>query len=203
MDNTTKLLGGWGYIAVLVFGICTSFLGPVGFILWLAGLVILMVAYFRAANEYNRPAIRNDAMIGLILTVVAGLVFMFFIGASIFGLFLHAGTAFSLAAFGGRLIAGLIIMWLLGIVGAWFWFRASAALTEASGQGLFKTGGLLIFIGAIIIIIPILGWLVLFVGQILQTVGFFTTPDRVQVQQVGVAPIMSTAPPPPASPPTV
>jgi uncharacterized membrane protein len=198
MDKTTKLLGGWGYIAFIVLGIFGGFLGPVAF-LSIVGAIIVVIAYVRAAGEYNRPEIRTNAIISLVLGIAAIVVFIVFIGASVVGLIFHHTTG-GLAGFTGGMIAGGIITWILWILSTWFWYRASAALGEASGQSLFKTGGLLIFIGAITIIVFGLGGIVCLIGEILLTVGFFSTPDKVQAQQAGVAPSAFPPSPPPASP---
>ncbi|HEX5314711.1 MAG TPA: DUF996 domain-containing protein [Gammaproteobacteria bacterium] len=182
MDKTTKLLGGWGYIGVIVFGLFGGFLGPVA-ILSLVGAIIVVISYVRAAGEYNRPEIRTNAIVALIIAIVSVIVFIFMVGASIFSLLFHAGEA-SIAAFGGSLIAGVLITWLLAIVASWFWFRASASLGAASGQNLFKVGGLLIFIGAITIVVFGIGGIVSLIGEILITVAFFATPEKSGAQVV-------------------
>ena len=180
MEKTTKLLGGWGYIAAIVFGFIGGFLGPFGGLLALAGTIVVLVAYFRAAGEYGKPEIRTNAIISIVLGIAGVVVFIFFVGASIFTLLLHRGSDAG-AGFTGGLIAGAIITWILWIVATWFWYKASAALGEASGQNLFKIGGLLIFIGSITIIVFGLGGLVMLIGEILQTVGFFSTPEKSEV----------------------
>ncbi|MGH8363196.1 MAG: DUF996 domain-containing protein, partial [Gammaproteobacteria bacterium] len=68
---------------------------------------------------------------------------------------------------------------VLCMVGAWFWYQASIPLAEGAGVSLYKTGGLLIFIGAITLVVFGLGFIVILIGEIMQTVAFFTTSEKV------------------------
>ena len=82
------------------------------------------------------------------------------------------------AAFGvGTILTGLIA-WVLTIIGSWYWYKASQALTDATGVGTYKTGGLLIFIGSIAIIVFGIGGLVIWIGEIVQAVAFFSTQEE-------------------------
>lgn len=177
MDRNTKLLGGWGYVGAIVFGILGGFMGPVGGILALAGAIVVLVAYFRAANEFNRPEIRSNAVIALVLAIAAAVIFAVLVGASVAALLLHRGED-GAAGLTGGMIAGGLIAWVLGIAASWFWYKASTSLADASGQNLFKTGGLLMFIGSITVIVFGIGGIVSLVGEIMQTIGFFGTDEK-------------------------
>ncbi len=176
MDKTTKLLGGWGYVAAIAFGIFSIFLGPLGTMLSLAGVVLVVVAFFRAASQYDLPDMRTHVIIAVVFGAIAVVIFLIMVGVSLAALFVHQ-EGMGLAAFGGGMIAGGLITWILWIVSSWFWYKASASLGDASDQGLFKTGGLLMFIGAITLVVFGLGAIVSLVGKILQVVAFFTTPE--------------------------
>lgn len=189
MQKTTKLLGGWGYIVAIVFGIIGGFL-PFGGIVGLVGAILVFIAFVLAAGELGKPDIRTNAIIALVLDIAAGIVFFIFIGASVLTLVFHHGSAGALAGFTGGMIAGGIIMWILWIFASWFWYRASASLGDASDQSLFKTGGLLIFIGAITVVVIGLGFIVILIGEIMQTIAFFSVPDK-------QAPAATPASPPP------
>ena len=176
MDKSTKLLGGWGYI-ILIVG---SFLGPFTFIFHfvaLAGIICVLIAFFRASKELNQPKIQANIIIAVVLYVVASLLFIFLVGATILAL-VH-GSGAGMAAFGGGALLSGLIAWVLWVVGAWFWYQASIPLADGTGVSLYKTGGLLIFIGAITAIIFGLGFIVMLIGEIMQTVAFFTTADKV------------------------
>ncbi|HYW75690.1 MAG TPA: DUF996 domain-containing protein [Gammaproteobacteria bacterium] len=183
MEKTTKLLGGWGYIALIVGGFLGFMLGPFSGFVTLAGMVCVLIAFFRAGNELNLPSVKRDIVIAIVLNIVAYVLFVFIVGAAVAALVLHmrhtgdmdTGAA---AAFGaGTILAGLI-GWVLTIIGSWYWYKASQALTDGTGVDTYKTGGLLIFIGSITIIVFGLGALVIWVGEIIQAVAFFSTQEE-------------------------
>lgn len=82
-----------------------------------------------------------------------------------------------MGALGVGAIVGGIIGWILSIVAMWFWYKASRALTEETNVGLFKVGGLLLFIGAILLIV-LIGGIIMLVGEILQAVAFFSVSEK-------------------------
>lgn len=183
MEKTTKLLGGWGYVALIVGGFLGLFLGPFSGIVTLGGLVCVLIAFFRAGTELNLPSIKRDILIAIVLNVIAYVLFIFIVGAAVMALVLHSRHSGDLdtgaaAAFGaGTILAGLI-GWVLTIVGSWYWYKASQSLTDGTGVGTYKTGGLLIFIGSIAIIVFGLGALVIWIGEIIQAVAFFSTQEE-------------------------
>lgn len=176
MEKATKLLGGWGYIGLMV----GSFLGPLTLIFHLvalAGIICVLIAFYRAGSELNQPKIRSNITVAVVLYVVATLLFIFLVGSAVLAAL--QGTSAGLAAFaGGALLSGLIA-WVVWMVAAWFWYQASIPLAAGTGVDLYKTGGLLIFIGAITTIIFGLGFIVMLIGEIMQTVAFFTTAEKI------------------------
>ncbi|MGH8127464.1 MAG: DUF996 domain-containing protein [Gammaproteobacteria bacterium] len=185
MEKTTKLLGGWGYLGVVAGGFLGFLVGPFSGIITLAGMVCVLIAFYRAGNELNQPEIKRDITIAIVLNIVAYILLFFVVGAAVAAVLLHGnhadvGRNAMAAAFGaGTIIVGLIC-WALIIIGSWYWYKASQALTDATGVGTYKTGGLLIFIGSITIIVFGIGFLVTWIGEIIQTVAFFSTPDRIE-----------------------
>ncbi len=184
MEKTTKLLGGWGYIVLVVGGFLGFFLGPFSGILTLAGMVCVLIAFYRASNELNLPSIKRDITIALVLNIIAYVLFFFIVGAAVAAYFMHGrhmggnADADAAMALGGSTIAAAFIAWVLIIIGSWFWYKASQALTDGTGVGTYKTGGLLIFIGSITVIVFGIGFLITWIGEIIQTVAFFSTPEE-------------------------
>ena len=183
MEKTTKLLGGWGYVALIVGGFLGFFLGPFSGIITLAGLVCVLIAFFRAGNELNLPSVKRDILIAIVLNIIAYVLFIFIVGAAVLALVMHSRHSGEMdtgaaAAFGAGTILTGLIGWVLTIVGSWYWYKASQSLTEGTGVGTYKTGGLLIFIGSIAIIVFGLGALVIWIGEIIQAVAFFSTQEE-------------------------
>lgn len=185
MEKTTKSLGGWGYLAVVAGGFLGFLLGPFSGIITLAGMVCVLIAFYRVGDELNLPDIKRDITIAIVLNIVAYILLFFVVGAAVAAFVLHdthsdVGRNTLAAAFGaGTIIIGLIC-WALTIFGSWYWYKASKALTDGTGVSTYKTGGLLIFIGAITIIVFGIGFLVTWVGEIIQTVAFFSTPEKIE-----------------------
>lgn len=181
MEKTTKLLGGWGYVGVVAGGVLSFVGGPLG-IISLAGMICVLIAFFRAGNELNLPEVKRDIIIAIVLNIVAYALVFFVVGSAIAAVALHrhdtsVGANALSAAFGAGTIVTGLICWALVIIGSWYWYRASRALTDGTGVGTYKTGGLLIFIGSITIIVFGIGFLVTWIGEIIQTVAFFSTPE--------------------------
>lgn len=176
MEKTTKLLGGWGYI-LLIAGSVLGSLTFVFHLVGLAGCICLLIAFYRASKEISQPKVWRNILVAIVLYIVASLLVIFVVGSALMAAF-HGGAA-GTSAFTSGAIGGGLIAWVLWMIGAWFWYQASIPLSESTGVGLYKTGGLLIFIGAITVIVFGLGAIVMLIGEIMQTVAFFTTSEKV------------------------
>jgi uncharacterized membrane protein len=174
VSNTTKLLGAWGGLASLL--LFPGFLIPGALLLALAGTICLIVAYYRSAGELQRPAIGSSMTVSLVLLVIGVVAFKMLIGATVFSLI--KGATVSSLAWGVSTIFGGLISWILFIVASWFWYKAAAELAAGSGINLFKTAGLIYFVGAITIVVFGLGLLLMLVGSIMQIVAFFSIPEQ-------------------------
>src|SRR5437867_5846731 len=74
------------------------------------------------------------------------------------------------------LIVGLAIVWILGIIGSYFLWQSFKIVTTKLNVGLFGTAGILYFIGSLLTIIFV-GFILIFIAQILMIVAFFSIPD--------------------------
>jgi len=67
------------------------------------------------------------------------------------------------------------------IVVSFYYVKKSFDLIgESLSNQNFKIAGLLLFIGAILLIVFGIGALVMFVGEIFEIIGFFTLPDEIE-----------------------
>ena len=69
-------------------------------------------------------------------------------------------------------IAGLAVMWIVFIVAAYFQRKSYSVIARRLNVGMFGTAALIFLIGAALVIV-IIGFLLLFVAQILFVVAFF------------------------------
>ncbi len=186
MDNTTKMFGGIGYIVLIVFGFLGGIMAPLN-IITLAAAICVLIAFIRASHELGRPEIKSRAITALVLYIIAAVLLIFLVGAGVVAYFLHRGSVGAAVGLGAGVVVGGIIGWILSIVAAWFWYKASIPLTETTGIGLYRTGGLLIFIGAILLVVFGLGTILILIGDILQCIAFFTTPEKIEAPPAAAA----------------
>lgn len=87
------------------------------------------------------------------------------------------------------ILAVLVIMWVFAIIATFFARRSLKTVSDKSTVGLFGTAGLLMLIGAVLIIAFGFGLLFIWIGVLLLAIGFF--------QLRPLEPVVTQAPPPP------
>jgi len=177
--STQKILGGIGSILILLVfmpGTVATLLGIVGIVLWL-------VSMYQLSNILRKPSIFQKVLIGFILNI-AGIVIAFAFGlmAGILSLATMRGEAGAILGLGSGVVIAAIVAYAIIVVSFYLYKQAYEILASATTQNLFKIAGLLMFIGAIAIILFGLGGLLIIVGYIVLAVAFFTAPNEVEVQ---------------------
>ncbi len=154
----------------------------IGTLAGLAGMILLLISHYNFSKAFEKPPIFNRALLGTIVTVGGNLIGFIILGISIgLAVFSLEGAAepagyqeaMSLIFGSGFAIFGLIIVLAGLIIGAYFYFQSLKDLAEKTGVNLFRTAGLLYFIGAITSII-LIGLLVAFVGWIIHIIAYFS-----------------------------
>jgi hypothetical protein len=97
-------------------------------------------------------------------------------------------------------VAGLLVVWVFLVISAVFLRRAYDKMSERLGVKMFDTAATFYLIGAILTIVFV-GFIILFIAEIMQAIAFFSIPDRPPTQGAGVSPDPSAAPPLPPSMP--
>ncbi len=87
------------------------------------------------------------------------------------------------------IFAVLAIVWIFAIIATFFIRRSLKAASEKSNVGLFGTAGLLMLIGAVLIIAFGLGIILIWIGVLLLAIAFFQAKPN--------SPVVDAAPPPP------
>jgi uncharacterized membrane protein len=178
--SQAKTLGGVGSILVLLGAVPS-----VGFILAIVGFILILVAVKNVSESVHEPAIFNDMIIAVLLTIVGLVVFGVIVVAAIFS-FLSLGNIGTvtpgtvppgvLGAI-GLLIVGLVVVWVFYLVSAIFLRRSYDKIGMRLNVNMFHTTGLLYLIGAALTIV-IVGFLIILIAEILQIVAFFSIPDQ-------------------------
>jgi uncharacterized membrane protein len=198
--ETSKILGGVG--ALLMFIGIMPYINYFGAI-ELVGLILVMVALYNLASHYREGGIFNNALYGLIMGIVGGVISI----AALVIMVLTSLTDFlhtifpdwngdwralsgltpnlsnlsldNIMPFVTGIIAGFIILWVFTIIAAFFIRRSLVTLSAKSGVGLFSTAGLLLLIGAVLIILFGVGLILIWISALLLAIAFF----RIKPQQ--------------------
>jgi len=200
--STQKMLGGIGSILILL-GLVTKI--EILFILSIAGFVLWFISIYQLSKKLEKPSIFQKVLIGLILAI-AGTVILFVLEELWEGIkpYVSMGDEV-LADMEWGILVGIIAVYAIYVVSAYFYKQAFEILASTTAHNLFRVVGLLIFIG--VIIIPILyvlaflladaGYitvhaveslrdvffpLLIIVSYIALAVAFLTAPNEVEVQ---------------------
>jgi len=192
--ESNRTLGGVGALLIAIGSFCPF--------LSLVGIILILVAMRGLADHYKDDSMFRNALYGFIsglIGVIAAIaLFVTFFFSVMTTTTVSPGTnpvaAFSSIYLGaiGLLILILVVVFICFLIQAVFYRRAFDALSNKSGEKMFRTAGLLLLIGAALIIV-LVGFVLLFVAWILATVGFFSM--KVPTTQVSGPPL----PPPPFS----
>jgi uncharacterized membrane protein len=87
------------------------------------------------------------------------------------------------------ILAFAVVVWVFAIIATFFARKSLKNVSDRSTVGLFGTAGLLMLIGAVLIIALGLGLLLVWIGTLVLAIAFF--------QLHPVAPVVEQAPPPP------
>ena len=197
--ETSKILGGIG--AILMFIGAPAFFATYAFgaIIALVGLILVMVAAYNFGNYYAETGIFNNALYGLIAgivgVVIAGVTLAFAVLTSLTDFLqtiyptwngqdwtaiqgltpdLTNMTFDAVLPFVVGILAALLILWVFAIIATFFVRRSLVKLSAKSGVGLFSTAGLLMLVGAFLIIAFGLGLILIWIGALIIAIAFFT-----------------------------
>ena len=173
-----KSLAGIGAL-LMVIGTFVPFLGIVG-------LILMMIGMKNLSEYYKDQSIFQNALYALIFGIVGIAALAFIIVGLVFGGSLlgisfgpAGGISGGLIGFLAGIVIALVVAFVFYILLAVYFRRAFDSLADKTGVGMFRTAGLLLFIGAILTII-VVGLLLIFVAWILATVAFFSIPTASQ-----------------------
>ena len=196
--NQVKTLGGIGSLLALL-----AFVPTVGFVLSIAGLVLVLVAVKYASDILGDPKIFNNMLYAVILGIVGIVVAVFAVIAVVFraiGLgFLSSSFAMAspssmapgdIIGLLGTVALGLAAVWVCFLISSIFLRRSYSELGKRLNVGLFGTAALLYLIGAALTIV-LVGFLLIFIAEVLLIAAFFSIDTQAPP---------ATQPAPPAQP---
>ena len=165
---------------------------PVPF-LPIVGIILVLVGMKNLSEAYHDESIWKNTIYAVIFGIIGIVASGLTLGSLFFGgIFtgLALGNETGIAGFFLGIIIFLVIAFVFYLLEAIYIRKAFDSLATRSGVGLFRTGGLLLLIGAILTI-ALVGLFLIFVAWILILVAFFQIPTNTTPQQY------QTPPPPP------
>ena len=195
----SKTLAGEGSILLLL-----SLVPYAGWILGIIGVILLLRGLKELSNYYQDEEIYKNSLTGVKYYIIALVAAAVAIAAITIGI--ASATSFTFTTgfvptvgFGVGLIAffaGIIVAFVFYILATLNLRKTFNTLAQKSGETSFATAGTLLWVGAILTII-LVGLILILIGWIFATVGFFTMKPK---QQQPYNPEQS-APAPPSNQP--
>src|SRR5208337_2598829 len=180
--ESNKNLAGIGSI-LLIFPIVS-----------IVGIILILIGMKGLSEYYKEPSIYQNALWGVIFGIIALIAIAVAVPiVAISGLFSVFTLGFGLLS----LLLLLLIVFVFYLIAALYFRRAFNALAQKSGEHMFETAGLLLWIGAILTIVFFLGLVLILVAWILATIAFFSikVPSQPYAYTPPTTPAPTTAPP--------
>jgi uncharacterized membrane protein len=209
--STARTFGGIGSIMILLF-----VLQPWGTLLAIVGWVLVLIAVNNIADVVGDRSILRNAMIAVVLAIVGIAVGVLVLLSSVLhfaklnGWITSSGlgslrnlnsTSFTsghVTGLGGLVVGaviGLVLIWVFLLPSAVFLRRSFSKIASRLNVKMFATAALLYLVGAGLTIVAI-GFVVLFVADLLMVVAFFSMPDDTSLEPPP-RPMVIPPPPPP------
>lgn len=155
------------------------------------GFILVLLAVKYVSDALADRSIFNNMIFSVVAAIAGVVVAVLYILASVLSFF---GMNFSTIGNIGQnvptftngqivslvvtVLAGLAVVWIALIVSAIFLRRSYSSIGTKLNVNMFKTTSLLYLIGAATSII-LIGFVILFIAEILQVVSFFSLPEAV------------------------
>ncbi len=215
--ETSKYLGGIGAILMLV-GLFPyiSFYG----IVELVGIILIMAALYGFAGFFKDRGIFNYALYGILIAIIgiiiaavlAVIIVLPNITPFITTLYpswdgqlssipslssmtpnTNAINFADVVPFITAALVALVVGWIFAIISAFFFRRSFKLMSAKTTTGLFSAAGLLLLIGAILLILAIVpGVVLMWVAVLLLAIAFFTMRPVQPTENMPPAPAVGT-----------
>ena len=201
--SEAKTFGGIGALLMLIGGF-VPYAGPV---ISIVGLILLFIAVKSISELTKDEEIFSNYLMHFIINIIAivALIVIMLLAFGAAGGFtwisgLEGAEITDLESFwdnfgtiiGGCILA-LVVSWILYIIAAIYLRRSYNKIAEHTKVDLFKTTGLIYFIGAITTII-IVGLIIIFVARIIEIIAYFSLPDNLPEEKKDIKTIETIEP---------
>jgi len=198
--ETSKNLGGIGAILMFI-GVLPifSFSGVISLI----GLILVLIAMYGLADYYKESGIFNNALYGVILIIVGGVIAAVAAVVALLDFFSELGITIGLgnaadwssqiaginwqnvsfdiiSRFAVYILLALVILFVFAIAAAVLIRKSLRLLSAKTGVGMFGTVGIIVLVGAVLTIV-LVGVFLIWIATLLLAVAFFSVkPQQTQ-----------------------
>lgn len=159
----------------------------IGNLISIIGFILILLAVKEISLAVNREDIFKDYLVAFILHLGAFFVFLIAL-ISVLGITALQGIFWNLTGKGlenlGQIIKGLLIggilAWILFVLGSYYLKKSYESISIETEVGIFRTTGLLYFVGAILLIVFGIGALLIIIGKILEIVAYLSLPEDIK-----------------------
>lgn len=180
--SEAKILGGIGALLMLLGGLAVPGIGGI------IGLILIFIAVKYISEECKDKSIFDNYLLQFIYKIIAVVaVFVIFIisvgGFTFFTIiesvdFSDFNTVWNFfAPYILWWILALLIGWVFLIISTWYLKKSYYSIADHTKVKLFRTTGLVYFIGAITLIIGV-GFIIIFIAQIMEIIAYLRLPEK-------------------------
>ena len=165
----------------------------------IVGIILLYIGMKGLSEYYKDESIYKNALWGAIFLIIAAVAIAVAVPLFIFGGMFSAFTLGPLGIGLGllSLLVLVVVVFVFYLLAAMYLRKSFNSLAQKSGEHMFETAGMLLFIGAILTILFLIGLALIFVAWIILTIAFFSI--KVPQQQYAYASSATAAQPTQAS----
>jgi uncharacterized membrane protein len=211
--ESSKNLGGIGAILLIVASVA-FFVQPLFSFIGIIGLIFILIALHGLAEIYQDKGIFNNGLIAFIAFIVGAIVtlvgfyYLFFASPYITDLVKVIYPGFNgdwtnlpnltpntnanpndIVPFIGPILSVLAGVWVFSLVASFFVWRSLKGIAAKSSIGMFATSGILLLIGAVLLIAFGLGAILMWIAVLLLAIAFFQLkPQAVTVTSSPISP---------------
>ncbi|MEM2237456.1 MAG: DUF996 domain-containing protein [Candidatus Caldarchaeum sp.] len=165
--SQARLLGGIGSILLVL-----AIVPYAGSALSIVGLILLLISLKQLSDIFHEPEIFKNALIAVVVGIIGAVAGIVVGGVGVLSMFAGGLDGSNIGNLIFSILLALAVVWVFAVVSSLFLRRSLTLTGNRLGIGLFRTAGLLIFIGAILMII-LVGAIIELVAYIILAVAFF------------------------------
>ncbi len=159
---------------LLLIGFGTS---PVNVLALLLGLILLLVAA-KSISQQTSDKIFTNVMWAVVLVITGSIVGFLIVFNGLISAVNFSSGSVNLATYTNSLIFGLVVVWVFLILGAIFTSKSYYAIAKGLDADLFRTAATLFLVGAVLIIVLGIGFIIIFAALAVQLAAFLSLPDE-------------------------